>query len=68
MQATNNDRIAMAGGTPRPAQTTGQQVTGPDPMGGSFANIPQGQGNRAAQYQSLWPQDSLGQGIATRNA
>ena len=69
MQATNNDRIAMAGGTPRPAQTTGQQVTGPDPMGGSFANIPQGQGNnRAAQYQSLWPQDSLGQGIASKNA
>ena len=69
MQATNNDRIVMAGGTPPPAQTTGQQVTGPDPMGGSFANIPQNQGNnRAAQYQSLWPQDSLGQGIATRNA
>ena len=38
-------------------------------MGGSFANIPQGQGNnRAAQYQSLWPQDSLGQGIAIKNA
>jgi len=68
MQATNNDRTAMTGGTPRPAQTTGQQVTGPDPMGGSFANIPQGQGNRAAQYQSLWPQDSLGHGIATKNA
>ena len=68
MQATNNDRTTMAGGSTPPQQTTGQQVTGPDAMGGSFANIPQGQGNRAAQYQSLWPQDSLGQGIATKNA
>ena len=68
MQATNNDRIIMAGGSPPPQQTTGQQVTGPDPMGGSYANIPQTGGNRGQKYQSLWPQDSLGQGIATKNA
>jgi hypothetical protein len=68
MEATDADRTILAGGTPPPVQTPGQQVTGPDPTGGSFANIAQGTGNRAAQYQSLWPQDSLGQGIATKNA
>jgi len=68
MEAMEADYSILTGAAPPPQQTAGQQVTGPDPMGGSYANIPQTGGNRGQQYQSLWPQDNLGQGIANKNA
>ena len=61
-----------AEGQPGKDQPAKGQVAAANPMGGAFAQNPQAKANmqansRANQYQALWPQDALGQGIAQKN-
>ena len=76
MMATEADNAGVpppgAEGQPGEGQPPAGQVAGASPMGGSFAQTMQAKGNmqansRANQYQALWPQDALGQGIAQKN-
>ena len=71
LQATTIDYDILSGKMPPPAegQPNQAQVGASNPMGGSFnmANAPQNTQARANQYQALWPQDALGQGIAQKN-
>ena len=71
LEATTIDYDILSGKMPPPAegQPNQAQVEASNPMGGSFnmANAPQNTQARANQYQALWPQDALGQGIAQKN-
>ena len=68
----NNMMAAQADNSGVPPPGTEGQVAAANPMGGAFAQNPQAKANmqansRANQYQALWPQDALGQGIAQKN-